>query len=44
MSVTEALRHSGFLHGCKVEIDWVDSETLGERGGRQRGSRTPTAS
>src|SRR4051794_21591937 len=28
MSVSEALRHSGFLHGCKVEIDWVDSETL----------------
>ncbi|MCW2999335.1 MAG: synthase [Solirubrobacterales bacterium] len=27
-SVTEALGHSGFLHECKVEIDWVDSETL----------------
>ena len=25
---SEALRHSGFLHGCKIEIDWVDSETL----------------
>jgi len=28
LSVSEALRHSGFLHGCKVEIDWVDSEAL----------------
>jgi CTP synthase len=28
MSVSEALRHSGFHHECKVEIDWVDSETL----------------
>jgi CTP synthase len=28
LSVVEALRHSGFLHGCKIDIDWVDSETL----------------
>ncbi|HET8536934.1 MAG TPA: CTP synthase [Solirubrobacteraceae bacterium] len=28
LSVVEALRHSGFLHGAKIEIDWVDSETL----------------
>jgi CTP synthase len=28
LSVAEALRHSGFLHGCRIEIDWVDSETL----------------
>jgi CTP synthase len=28
LSVSESLRHSGFMHGCKVEIDWVDSETL----------------
>jgi CTP synthase len=28
MSVVEALRHSGFHHGCRVEIDWVDSEKL----------------
>jgi CTP synthase len=28
LSVSEALRHSGFLHGAAVEIDWVDSETL----------------
>jgi CTP synthase len=28
LSVTEALRHSGFLHGDQIKIDWVDSETL----------------
>jgi CTP synthase len=28
LSVSEALRHSGFLHGCKVDIDWVDSERV----------------
>jgi CTP synthase len=28
MSVSESLRHSGFFHRCKVDIDWVDSETL----------------
>jgi CTP synthase len=28
LSVVEALRHSGFAHGCGIEIDWVDSETL----------------
>ena len=26
--MSEALRHSGFLHGGRIEIDWVDSETL----------------
>jgi CTP synthase len=28
LSVSESLRHAGFLHGCRVEIDWVDSELL----------------
>jgi CTP synthase len=28
LSVAEALRHAGFHHGCGIEIDWVDSETL----------------
>jgi CTP synthase len=28
LSVSEALRHAGFLHGCKVDIDWVDSERV----------------
>jgi CTP synthase len=30
LSVVEALRHSGVHHGCKVEIEWVDSETVGQ--------------
>ncbi len=30
LSVVEALRHAGIQHGCKVEVDWVDSETVGE--------------
>ena len=28
LSVMEALRHAGYDYGAKVEIDWVDSETL----------------
>ncbi len=32
LSVSEALRHSGFHHDCRVEIDWVDSETLADDG------------
>jgi CTP synthase len=27
-SVSESLVHAGFLHGARIEIDWVDSETL----------------
>jgi CTP synthase len=27
-SVTEALRHAGYQHGGRVEVDWVDSEKL----------------
>ena len=30
LSVAEALRHAGVHHGCKVQIDWVDSESVGE--------------
>ncbi len=30
LSVTQALRHSGIHHGCRVKIDWVDSETVGD--------------
>jgi CTP synthase len=36
LSVSEALRHAGFLHGCKVEIDWIDSETLRPENVRER--------
>ncbi|HEX2702647.1 MAG TPA: CTP synthase [Solirubrobacteraceae bacterium] len=28
LSVAEALRHAGFLHGCRIASDWVDSESL----------------
>ncbi len=28
LSVVEALRHSGIHHGCKVEVEWVDSEAV----------------
>ena len=30
LSVGEALRHAGVHHDCKVEIDWIDSEMVGE--------------
>src|SRR5437763_8165846 len=30
LSVVEALRHAGVHHGCKVEIDWVDSEEIAD--------------
>jgi CTP synthase len=34
-SVSEALSHAGFLHGAKIEIDWVDSETLSDSAAAQ---------
>ena len=39
LSVVEALRHSGFQHGCGIEIDWVDSETLDDGEVRARLAR-----
>jgi CTP synthase len=33
-SVSEALRHAGFGHGCGIEIDWIDSEAI-ERDGAE---------
>jgi len=30
LSVVEALRHSGIHHGCRVKVEWIDSETVGE--------------
>jgi CTP synthase len=30
LSVVEALRHAGFHHGARIEVFWVDSETLSE--------------
>jgi CTP synthase len=28
LSVVEALRHAGIHHGSKVDVDWIDSETV----------------
>jgi CTP synthase len=28
LSVVEALKHSGINHGCKIEMEWVDSESV----------------
>jgi CTP synthase len=36
LSVVEALRHSGFQHGRRVEVDFVDSEALDPPGVRDR--------
>ncbi len=30
LSVAEALHHAGYYQDCKVDIDWIDSETLTE--------------
>jgi CTP synthase len=30
LSVVEALKHAGVHHECKIEIEWVDSESVGE--------------
>jgi len=30
LSVSEALHHAGYALGAKVEIDWIDSETVNE--------------
>jgi CTP synthase len=32
LSVSEALRHAGFHHDCRIDIDWVDSESLASEG------------
>jgi CTP synthase len=36
LSVVEALRHAGFEHGCRIEIDWIDSERLDPDSARAR--------
>jgi len=30
LSVVEALKHAGIHHGCKTEVEWVDSESVSE--------------
>jgi CTP synthase len=37
-SVSEALRHAAFLHGCTVEIDWIDSEAIEREGAELLGN------
>ncbi len=36
LSVSEALRHAGALRGCRVQIEWVDSERLEDPGASAR--------
>jgi CTP synthase len=36
LSVVESLRHAGVHHGCPIEVDWVDSETLDDDQVRER--------
>jgi CTP synthase len=36
LSVAEALRHSAIHHGYKVEIEWIDSEEVGDERTRKR--------
>jgi CTP synthase len=36
LSVAEALRHSAIHHGCKAEIEWIDSEAVAEDAIRER--------
>jgi CTP synthase len=36
MSVVEALRHAGFQHGAKVELDWIDAEQVPQLLGTDR--------
>jgi CTP synthase len=28
LSVAESLKHAGVHHGCRVEVDWIDSESV----------------
>jgi CTP synthase len=30
LSVVEALKHAGVHHDCKIEVDWIDSESVGD--------------
>jgi CTP synthase len=30
LSVVEALKHAGVHQGCKIEVDWIDSESVGD--------------
>ncbi len=30
LSVVEALKHAGVHHGCRIEVDWIDSESVAD--------------
>jgi CTP synthase len=30
LSVVEALKHAGVHHDCKIDVDWIDSESVGD--------------
>jgi CTP synthase len=30
LSVVEALKHAGVHHDCRIEVDWIDSETVSD--------------
>ena len=36
LSVAEALRHAGYQLGARIEIDWIDSETLSAENAAER--------
>jgi CTP synthase len=36
LSVSESLRHAGYAHGAKIDIDWIDSEELEREDGLDR--------
>jgi CTP synthase len=36
LSVTESLRHAGYAHGARIDIDWIDSEDLDDEEAMER--------
>ena len=44
LSVSESLRHAGYEHGAKIDIDWIDSEELERGEAAERLRAAPTAS
>lgn len=35
LSVAEALRHAGYVYGARVQIKWIDSETVNDKNGAE---------
>ena len=36
LSVAEALHHAGYVHGARIEIDWIDSEGITDANAAER--------